>query len=154
MYSMVMLLSIIIIISASFDTQPSTHELYNSQKKCHTSLNLSCSYDFCIAQREPEGLLCLKIKIPIFQTTFQSTIPSSLITLNWSPFCTLNIPGLSFMKNLNWKCYILTFVKLISMKLGVINGLRQFLSQNYTVALSFHLWRSHLMCGTPPTQHF
>ncbi|MPC40786.1 hypothetical protein E2C01_034354 [Portunus trituberculatus] len=36
-------------------------------------------------------------------TTFQTIIPSSSMTLNCLSFPTLNILGLSFTHNLNWK---------------------------------------------------
>ena len=60
-------------------------------------------------------------------TTFQITIPSSSMTLNCSPSPTLNILGLSFTCNLNWKLHI-SLAKTASMKLGVLSRLCQFYS--------------------------
>ena len=43
-----------------------------------------------------------------------------------SPSPTLNILGLSFTSNLNWKLHISSLAKTASMKLGVLSRLRQF----------------------------
>ena len=59
-------------------------------------------------------------------TTFQITISSSSMT-QMSPSPTLNILGLSFTCNLNWKLHI-SLGKTASMKLGVLSRLCQFYS--------------------------
>ncbi|MPC86594.1 hypothetical protein E2C01_081428 [Portunus trituberculatus] len=61
-------------------------------------------------------------------TTYQTTIPSSSVTLNLFPSSTLNILSLTFTHNLNWKLHISSLGKTASMKLGFLRHLRQLFS--------------------------
>ena len=70
-------------------------------------------------------------------TTFQITILSSSVTLNCPPSPTLNILGLSFTYNLNWKLHISSVAKTASMKLGVLSRLRQFYSPPQLLTLLY-----------------
>ena len=65
---------------------------------------------------------------------------------------TLNILGLSYTSNLNWKLHISSLDKTASMNLGVLSRLRQFYSppQLYTRASSAHVWSMLHMFGEAP----
>ena len=74
-----------------------------------------------------------------------------------SPSSTLNILGLSFTKNLNWKFHISSLAKTASMKLGVLCRLRQFFSPYQLLTLYRGLIRpcmeyaSHVWGGSTHT---
>ena len=74
-----------------------------------------------------------------------------------SPSSTLNILGLSFTKNLNWKLHISSLAKSASMKLGVLWRLRQFFSPHQLLTLYRGLIRpcmeyaSHIWGGSTHT---
>ena len=74
-----------------------------------------------------------------------------------SPSSTLNILGLSFTKNLNWKFHITSLAKTASMKLGVLCRLRQFFSPYQLLTLYRGLIRpcmeyaSHVWGGSTHT---
>ena len=53
-------------------------------------------------------------------------LPTSIMAPTFSPSSTMNILGLSFTHNLNWKLHIPSLDKTVFMKLGVLRRLHQF----------------------------
>ena len=74
-----------------------------------------------------------------------------------SPSSTLNILGVSFTQSLNWKFHISSLAKTASMKLGVLNRLRQFFSPQQLLSVYKGLVRpcmeyaSHVWGGSTHT---
>ncbi len=69
-----------------------------------------------------------------------------------SPSSTLNILGLSFTQNLNWKLHISSLTKSASSKLGILYRHRQFLSPAQLMSIYRGLVRPRMCEGAPHIQ--
>ena len=115
----------------SFQRRPTLQEVHSSRREASERL----TSDFSKISDWGKANLVLfnasKTQFLHYQldTTFQITILSSSMPLNCLLLLrTLNIIGLSFTYNLNWKLHISSLVKTASMMLGVLSCLRQFYS--------------------------
>ena len=147
--------------STSFNRRPTQQELDASRRDATDRLTSDLSL---ISEWGRANLVLFNAsKTQFLQLSTRHNLPDNYplffndTQLSLSP--TLDILGLSFTKNLNWKSHISSLAKSASMKLGVLWRLRPFFSPPncllYTGALSVHVWSMLPMFGGDPlTQLF
>ena len=115
------------IFSTSFHRRPTLQEVHRGTSECLTS-DLSQISDW-----GKENLVLFSAsKTQFLHLSTRHNLPNNYPLFNGncqlSPSPTLNILGLSFTCNLNWKLHISSLAKTASMKLGVLSRLHPFFS--------------------------
>ena len=145
--------------STSFPRQQSQQELHDSRRDATERLTSDLSI---ISEWGRANLVLFNAsKTQFLHLSTRHNLPDNYPLFfndtQLSPSSTLNILGLSFTKNLNWKFHISTLAKSASMKLGVLCRLRQFFSSSQMLTLYRGLIRpcmeyaSHVWGGSTHT---
>ena len=116
--------------SRSFIRRPSLQELNTSRRDATEGLtsDLSVMSDWGRAKLVMFNASKTQFLLLSTRHNFPDNYPLFYSDTQLSPSSTLNILGLSFAKNLNWKFPISSLAKTASMNLGVLCRLRQFFS--------------------------
>jgi len=145
--------------STTFDKRPSQLQLLNSRRdaaECLTS-DLTIISDW--GRRNLVSFNASKTQFLHLSTrhNLPDDYPLFFDNTQLSPSPTLNILGLSFTQNLNWKFHISSLAKSASSKLGVLHRLNQFFSPSQMLAMYRGLVRpcmeyaSHVWGGSTHT---
>ncbi len=140
--------------SPSFDRRPTLQDLQDSILEAAERLTSDLAL---ISDWGRRDLLSFKAsKTQFLQLSTRHNLPNSyplfFDSTQLSPSATLNILGLSFTQNLNWKIHISSLTKSASLKLDVLYRLRQFLSLAQLISIYRGLVRPHMeyashVCG-------
>ena len=123
--------------STSFDRRPSQLELQHSRRDAAERLTSDLSVISDWGRRNLVSFNASKTQFLHLSTrhNLPDSYPLYFSDTQLSPSHTLDILGLSFTKNLNWKLHISSLARSASSKLGVLHRLRQFFSPTQTLAL-------------------
>ena len=145
--------------STSFTRRPSQEEVHNSRRDAieHLTSDLSIISEWGRANLVSFNASKTQFLHLSTRHNLPDNYPLFFNDTQLSPSSTLNILGLSFTKNLNWKLHISSLAKSASMKLGVLWRLRQFFSPPQLLSLYRGLIRpcmeyaSHVWGGSTHT---
>ncbi len=116
--------------STSFDRRPTLQDLQDSRLEAAERLTLDLALISNWGRRNLVSFNASKTQFLHLSTrhNLPNSYPLFFNNTQLSPSSTLNILGLSFTQNFNWKLHSSSLTKSASSKLGVLYRLRQFLS--------------------------
>ncbi|MPC37321.1 hypothetical protein E2C01_030795 [Portunus trituberculatus] len=145
-------------LSTSFQRRPTLQEVSRSRKDATERLISDLSK---ISDWGRENLVVFNTsKTQFLHLSTRHNLPDNYLFFfsdtQLSPSSTLNILGLSFAHNLNWKLHISSLAKTAFMKLGILKRLRQFFLFLPTPnSVSVLVWSTFRMfVGVPLTQFY